>query len=169
MSDIKGRDFKEIDSNHMGTAVGYIKPRESWSTKVKHKEDLRELLGCDVEVLAIYGRTRRFTVGEDSDGELIEIKLDNPKEWTWCESEYATIRILKVPALSKGKIEHACECEDMTHFRDDHGYKEGQRHQGHGYGEIFQLNHTEEVKTEYGKYIVCRDCAEVCHGEEEDT
>jgi len=66
---------------------------DSWSKQVKHKEDLRGLVGQEVEVLAIYGRKRRFTVGVDFEGNLTEVIPG--KEWTWCESEYATIRVLK--------------------------------------------------------------------------
>jgi len=68
---------------------------DSWSKGVKHKEDLRGLVGQEVEVLAIYGRKRRFTVGVDFEGNLTEIIPG--KEWTWCESEYATIKVLSRP------------------------------------------------------------------------
>jgi hypothetical protein len=70
---------------------------ERWSKKIRPREDLRALLGCLVEVLAIYGRKRQFIVGADSDGNLIEI---TGKEWIWCESEYATIRVLQAPKFA---------------------------------------------------------------------
>lgn len=54
------------------------------------RETLRQYLGKEVEVLAVYGRVRRFTVGLSSTGELIEITPEDPEGFT--ESIYATIR-----------------------------------------------------------------------------
>ncbi len=80
----------------------HLQPLGSWSAKVIHKEDMRQYIGQEVEVLAIYGRKRRFVVGEDSKGELIEFyngSSQNSDErqgqvWTWCESEYATVKVV---------------------------------------------------------------------------
>jgi len=70
------------------------RPREqSWSTRVKHKEDLRGLMGCVVEVLAIYGRKRRFLIGVNDAGELVERTPDCP-EGISMESEFATVKVV---------------------------------------------------------------------------
>lgn len=72
---------------------------ETW----RKREDLREFVGSEVEVLAIYGRKRRFRVGQDSDGNLIELRL-NSHEWIFCESEYATIRLIQLPQRKENTI-----------------------------------------------------------------
>lgn len=55
------------------------------------RETLRKYLGKEVEVLAVYGRKRRFIVGIKPNGELIEITLEQP-DGIATESIYATIR-----------------------------------------------------------------------------
>ena len=75
-----------------------MKQAEPWSAGIIEKEKLRTLVGTEVEVLALYGRTRRFTVGVDSAGDLIEIHNSPAWDggtWTWCESGYATVKVIK--------------------------------------------------------------------------
>ncbi len=73
---------------------------EPWSKHIQNREELRWMIGCEVEVIAIYGSVRRFVVGLDFEGNLTEINGD---EWKWCESEYAKITIIS-PEGERRKI-----------------------------------------------------------------
>lgn len=52
----------------------------------------------------------------------------------------------------------ACQCEHLDH--DDKA--EGK----HEVGALFDLERMIEIITIFGPYLVCRDCARGCHGEE---
>lgn len=62
-------------------------PAQKWIDR----EALRAHIGHEVEVLAIYGRKRRFTVAMSTEGTLLEVSKENP-EGISAESEYATVR-----------------------------------------------------------------------------
>jgi hypothetical protein len=56
---------------------------------------------------------------------------------------------------------YPCECEHVSHFEHDKRSPNG--NPTHKYGQKFYEHHMTIVKTEYGTFHVCKDCANDCH------
>lgn len=53
-----------------------------------------------------------------------------------------------------------CECENVCHFDANEGSPNG--NPGHLYGIKFYGAYMRTVRTSYGEFRVCKDCAEDC-------
>jgi hypothetical protein len=54
-----------------------------------------------------------------------------------------------------------CECEHICHLSNLRNSPNG--NPGHRHGQSFDIVYVKTIKTEYGTYILCRDCADDCH------
>lgn len=60
----------------------------------------------------------------------------------------------------KLRILHKCECEHDAHFEKNKRTPNG--NPGHNYQSEYFENYMRTVRTPYGSFLVCKDCAEDC-------
>lgn len=59
----------------------------------------------------------------------------------------------------------ACECEHAAHMHDEEPRKNTPNgNPGHRYAQIFSPLYILKVRTEFGTFRVCKDCAKDCLG-----
>lgn len=58
-----------------------------------------------------------------------------------------------------------CQCEHRAHAAQPHNWMTPNGNPGHKYGVAFDRQQVVEVKTPFGRFTVCKDCAADCLAE----